>query len=143
VALPDPDPGLVIAYAYLWRDEAKPGCEESAKDRPAVIVLSVTTGGGEKIVTVAPVTHRRPAKERDGIEIPAPTKLRLGMDEAPSWIIASDLNQFVWPGIDLRPIRRGSTEFAYGALPRGLYRLLRDRVLELAKARLLQITPRS
>ena len=142
MALPSPRPGLVIGYSYLWRDEARRDREEGAKDRPVVIVLSIMNQGGETIVTVAPVTHRAPAVEREGVEIPAATKRRLGLDDRPSWIIASDLNQFVWPGVDLRPVRRDAAEIAYGALPRGLYRLLRDRVIDLAREHGLQIAPR-
>jgi hypothetical protein len=41
VALPEPVPGLVIGYAYLWRDEAPRGQDKGLKDRPCVIVLAV------------------------------------------------------------------------------------------------------
>ena len=49
VAIPDPSPGLVIRYAYLWKREADRRRTEGTKDRPGVVVLSVTTGkaGGE------------------------------------------------------------------------------------------------
>jgi hypothetical protein len=36
--LPDPKPGLVIHYSYLWAHEHARGHEEGVKDRPAVIV---------------------------------------------------------------------------------------------------------
>lgn len=39
--LPEPKPGRVIGYAYLWRDQAAKGREEGIKDRPCVIVLAV------------------------------------------------------------------------------------------------------
>jgi hypothetical protein len=142
VALPAPVPGLVIGYAYLWRDEARRGVEEGRKDRPAVIVLAVQEKLGETIVTVAPISHRRPNDPEEGIEIPALTKARLGLDEQPSWIIASDLNQFVWPGADLRPTRRGSDEFAYGLVPRTLYLALRQKVLAIARRGRLAVTGR-
>jgi hypothetical protein len=142
VALPDPEPGLVIAYAYLWRDEALAGQEEGGKDRPCVIVLSVIREDGRTSVVVAPVTHSPPSNPALAVEIPAPTKARLGLDDARSWIVLSDLNRFLWPGVDLRPIARGSRRFAYGLLPAGLYREVRDKVLALARAGRTALTTR-
>jgi len=132
VALPKPSPGLVIGYAYLWRNEVLKGLEEGRKDRPCVVVLAAETVEGRTIVTVAPITHTPPAWASSAIEISAATKKRLGLDGQRSWIIASDLNRFVWPGVDLRPISRGSQTYHYGVLPAALYRELRDKVLELA-----------
>ncbi len=142
MALPDPVPGLVIGYAYLWRNEVLRGQEEGRKDRPCVIVLSVRSEDGKTVVTVAPVTHSPPAHPETAIEIPSWTKQRLGLDTAPSWIIAADLNRFVWPGVDLRPIARGEATYACGLLPAALYRELRDRVLALARPRRVGVTPR-
>ena len=39
--IPNPEPGLVISYAYLWHHEHQAGREEGQKDRPSVIVLAV------------------------------------------------------------------------------------------------------
>lgn len=133
MALPDPVPGLVIGYAYLWRHEALRGLEDGRKDRPCVIVLAIETVEGRTVVTVAPITHTPPEQPELAIEIPPATKARLGLDAGRSWIVAADLNRFIWPGVDLRPVRRGSRDYAYGLLPPGLYRAVRDRVLELAR----------
>jgi hypothetical protein len=143
VALPEPVPGLVISYAYLWRDEALRGQEEGRKDRPCVIILSVEETDGRIIVTVAPITHSPPAYTESALEIPAATKQRLGLDSERSWVIAADLNRFVWPGVDLRPIRRGARTYAYGQIPAVFYRQLRDRVVALARAGRASVTPRS
>ena len=143
MGLPDPTPGLVVGYAYLWRDEALRGREEGRKDRPCVIVLSVQIENGQTVVTVAPVTHTPPAHPDSAIEIPAQTKKRLGLDTQRSWIIAADLNRFVWPGVDLRPVKRGSSDYSYGELPDALYRRLRDRVVALARASRAAVTRRT
>jgi hypothetical protein len=143
VALPKPVPGLVIRYAYLWRDEARRGQDEGRKDRPCVIVLSVETIEGRTVVTVAPVTHAAPERADAAVEIPAATKRRLGLDNERSWIVASDLNRFVWPGVDLRPLAPGSERYAYGLLPTNLYRQVRDRVVALARAGKLAFTSRT
>ena len=140
--LPEPVPGLVISYAYLWRDEALAGREEGRKDRPCVVVLAVRPLKGGIVVTVAPITHLPPRHPDAAIEVPAATKARLGLDGDRSWIVPADLNQFIWPGVDLRPIRRGETRFDYGLLPASLYRRLRDRVLALARAGRARATSR-
>jgi hypothetical protein len=142
VALPEPVAGLVIGYAYLWRNEALRGREAGAKDRPCVIVLSVQSVDGQTVVTVAPIIHTPPADASLAIEIPAGTKKRLGLDDQRSWIIAADLNRFIWPGVDLRPTARNNHAFAYGLLPPNLYREVRDRVRALARAGHARLTAR-
>lgn len=133
--LPAPQPGLVIRYAYLWRDEARRGRDEGSKDRPCVVVLSVRDRGGDIVVTVAPVTHSPPPSSSRAVEIPAATKRRLGLDELPSWIVTHDLNEFVWPGPDIRPIPgRTPGAFAYGLLPTGLYHAVRREIIEHVRA---------
>ncbi|MDF0490607.1 hypothetical protein PX554_20960 [Sphingomonas sp. H39-1-10] len=37
--IPEPVPGLVIRYAYLWSHEAKVGHEEGSEDRPCAVLL--------------------------------------------------------------------------------------------------------
>ncbi len=132
--IPEPKVGLVICYAYLWRDEARRGLEEGSKDRPCVIIIATHEVDGATVVTVAPITHTPPRKDEaaNAIELPAATKARLGLDNARSWAVASDLNQFVWPGVDLRPTRRGGQEVAFGVLPTTMTAALRQRILELA-----------
>ncbi len=141
LALPEPVPGLVIRYAYLWYEEAEAGAEEGRKDRPAVIVLALRREGDETVVLVAPVTHRAPDDPVAAIEIPLVTKRRLGLDSERSWIVADDLNQFVWPGPDLRAGSDGS--FAYGELPAALFQKLRARVLALARGGGGRVTERT
>lgn len=141
--LPDPAPGLVIGYAYLWRDEAARGLEEGRKDRPCVIVLSVQTVESRAVVTVAPITHTPRGRPDQAVEIPAATKARLGLDSGRSGIIASDLNRFIWPGVDLRPIARGSQRYDYGLLPSDLFRQVRDKILRLARTGRAAMTARN
>lgn len=51
--LPDPFPGLVLHYSYLWHDQPRRGLEERSKDRPRVVVLAVSREDGNTLVTVA------------------------------------------------------------------------------------------
>jgi hypothetical protein len=142
VPLPLPEPGLVISYSYLWHSEYERDQEEGLKDRPCAIILVAEDGAGETVVTVVPVTHRQP--EGDAVEIPLAVKSRLRLDEARSWAVVSEVNRFVWPGPDLRPVPRGDPErFDYGFLPPSLFRQIRDRLLAAAAAQKLKVVPRS
>lgn len=128
--VPEPVPGLVIRYSYLWSHEAKSGHEEGSKDRPCAVLLTATTKVGATVVTVLPVTHTPPSDERLAVEIPHATKVRLGLDDDRSWVILSELNHFQWPGPDLRPVPGDpSAEVAYGQLPAALYETIRKRWL--------------
>ena len=117
MAIPTPEPGLVISYAYLWDYEAESGQDEGRKDRPCVIALAVERQpDGETVVTVLPVTHRPPDNAAAAVEIPQAVKRHLGLDDARSWVVVSEGDQFVWPGYDLRK-RPGSDRYDYGFLP--------------------------
>lgn len=118
MALPAPAPGLVICYSYLWHKEKAAGAIEGRKDRPCAIVVATTDAHGDTIVYVVPVTHGRPA-DPHAVQLPPTVKRKLGLDSGPSWIVTSELNQFVWPGFDRRPIsRRQRNRFAWGFLPK-------------------------
>ena len=126
MGIPTPEPGLVIAYAYLWDYEAQSGQEEGRKDRPCVIALAVERQpDGETLVTVLPVTHRPPDDEAAAVEIPRAVKRHLGLDDARSWVIISEGDQFVWPGYDLRKTP-SSDRYDYGFLPPRLFQKILD-----------------
>jgi len=128
--LPEPEPGLVIRYAYLWRSESERGQDEGAKDRPCAIVLATKRDGGKTTVIVAPITHSQPRDAEAAVEIPAATKARLRLDHQRSWVITNEVNVFTWPGPDLRPVERNDPArgFAYWHLPRGLTKAILESV---------------
>ena len=133
MALPAPHPGLVICYSYLWHAEYQDGQDEGVKDRPCAIVLTTSDEEGELIVTVVPLTRTAPADPEDAVEIPRATKKRLGLDNEPSWAVVSEVNRFVWPGPDLRPIPKQSPgRFDYGVLPPGLFKQITERLRQRA-----------
>jgi hypothetical protein len=144
VSFPDPEVGLVIRYAYLWRDEAVRGREEGVKDRPCLIVLAMKTSDGASQVVVVPITHSPPEPATKAVEIPAATARRLGFDTARSWIITREMNSFVWPGPDLRPAQVGKPGEgpAFGFVPKSLARKVLDAVREHRREGLLTITDR-
>jgi hypothetical protein len=117
MALPEPEPGLVISYAYLWHHEHETGQDEGRKDRPCVIVVALERASdGATVVTVAPVTHRPPDDRDAAVEIPQTIKQHLGLDPQRSWVVVTEGNKFVWPGFDLRKVP-GTERFDYGFLP--------------------------
>lgn len=120
MGLPEPKPGLVIRYAFLWGREAARGQEEGSKDRPCAVVLTTKKDGDRTQVIVAPITHSPPDKDTPAVEIPAATKQRLGLDHERSWIITNEVNVFEWPGPDVRPVPEARPDserrFAYGML---------------------------
>jgi hypothetical protein len=144
VALPEPVPGLVIRYSYLWAEEHRRGQEEGVKDRPCAIVLVTADAQGEQWVTVLPVTHTPPANREFSVEIPAATKRRLGLDDERSWVVLSEANRFLWPGPDLRPARQGDARtVAYGQLPYALFEEIRQKFIAAIRARRAGVVPRS
>ena len=143
MSLPTPEPGLVIPYAYLWRHEHRKGQEEGRKVRPSVIVLAVQNSKcGAPRVTVAPITHTPPARDGEAVELPPRVKQALGLDDDRSWIVLDEVNQFAWPGYDIRPVPGSKDRFAYGFIPPKLYDVVIRRILELATDRRVAEIPR-
>ena len=66
MAFPAAQPGLVIAYAYLWVHEQGQGLEEGRKDRPCAIVAARQIIEGREVVTVIPITHSPDDKAKAG-----------------------------------------------------------------------------
>ncbi len=143
MGFPDPQPGQVIRYAYLWRDEFERGQDEGLKDRPCAVLLTVTRGADDVEVVVLPVTHAPPSDPALAVEIPALTKRRLGLDDQASWIVVTEANRFIWPGPDLRPVRGlGPDSVLLGLLPRGVFVEMREKFLSAAKAGQGRFVPR-
>ena len=135
-----PEIGLVIRHAYLWWNEARSGREEGVKDRPCVIVHARQNEHHETEVFIAPITHTAPEAPERAMEIPTATKKRLRLDAEPSWIIATEVNRFVWPGPDIRPVPGGGT--AYGLLPASMSADLVDQIKKNARDRSISVVSR-
>lgn len=141
--MPKPAPGLVIRFGYVWKREAEAGRESGAKDRPCVIVLAVETVEGRPVVTVVPITHTQPDDEAMGVRLLEKVQRQLGLDTEPAWVVVSEVNRFIWPGPDLRPISADKPDtFAYGFLPRDLLLDIRDRMAAWHRAHRVSIVRR-
>ncbi|MHB1304547.1 MAG: hypothetical protein ACYCZB_13880 [Acidiphilium sp.] len=70
---------------------------------------------------MAPVTHSPPDDASTAFELPLAVKRHLGLDDERSWVILDEVNEFGWPGFDLRRLPRSRDSFAYGFLPPRLF----------------------
>ena len=128
MALPSPAPGLVISYSYLWHCP-RGGRNGRPQGSPCAIVLTAADEEGDLRVYVVPVTHSAPSDDPHAVELPPSVKRRLGLDDAPSWIVTNELNRFVWPGYDLRPVARSKPDtLAWGFLPENVFSAVKRRI---------------
>ncbi|HEY0130299.1 MAG TPA: type II toxin-antitoxin system PemK/MazF family toxin [Allosphingosinicella sp.] len=137
-----PEPADVISYSYLWAREAAAGEESGRKDRPAVVVVARIEAAAGPLILVAPVTHSAPEKATDAVEIPTAVKKQLGLDADRSWIVVTELNRFIWPGPDIRPMPETGAPF-YDALPDWLFERVRSGVLQHSGRGRLKVTERT
>lgn len=118
-----PQPGDVICYDYLWRDDEENGKTVGAKDRPCAIVVTVASKDGSDKVFVAAITHTPPSSSERGIEIPVKVAKHLGLDDERSWIKTHELNYFKWEEgrlpVGVIPIEPDG-KYVYGSLPDAL-----------------------
>lgn len=134
MAIPEPKPGLVIRYDYLWSNEAAAGRDEG-KDRPACLVAASDSSVRPRFVVILPITHSPPDEGTVGIEIPARVRQALGLDDAPSWVIVSEYNVDEWPNSGLAPLSSRPGVFSYGFIPPRLFAQVKEKFLELSEQR--------
>jgi hypothetical protein len=133
----------VISYAYLWHHEYRAGRQEGVKDRPCVIIVSVRNAtDGSTMVRVAPVTHSPPDNPLAAFEIPKAVKRHLGLDSDRSWIVLDEVNEFAWPGFDLRSIPSARGSFTYGFFPPNLFNAVIAKLVRLWTEGRGKATPR-
>lgn len=141
MAIPNPEPGLVVHFNYLWSREFERGREEARYPRPCAIVLSYRrTVDGAMIVLLAPITHSAPRPNDRAIEIPPAVKKHLGLDDLRSWVIVDEVNEAAWPGYDLQTNAKG--DYAYGFVPPALFQRIKDEMMQVLKASRLRRVPR-
>ncbi|WP_366556076.1 hypothetical protein [Aquibaculum sediminis] len=134
MVLPEPKPGLVIHYDYLWTHEAATG-RDQGKDRPTCLVAATDALVRPRHVVLLPITHRPPSGDVVGIEIPAKVRKAIGLDDEPCWVIVSEHNIDEWPNGGLSPLPGKRNTFSYGFVPPGLFAKIKASFLELARAK--------
>lgn len=142
--LPEPQPGRVISYAYLWCREAAEGRTEGRKTRPSAIILATRKDGDSAPkVAVVPITHSPPLDPSTAMELPLRVQKHLGLDDsAKSWVVLNEINVFRWPGFDLQPIGPAKDKYDYGVLPPKFFDAIIKRMGEIQLQGLLKSTSR-
>ncbi|WP_027676907.1 hypothetical protein [Agrobacterium larrymoorei] len=141
MTLPEPVPGLVIRYNYLWRKQELDGRTEGDKDRPCAIILSSRKTGQ---VTVIPITHSppEPGEEDLSIEIPVEICRHCGLDDGGNYIRLGETNRFIWPGPHLRPLPSDFSRVDYGILPQEFFEHVLSQVIEMVQKGMVSLTKR-
>jgi hypothetical protein len=127
---------MVVRYSFLWSSEARTGETEGRKDRPCVVITAVrSTPDGRFRVRVLPITHR-PTELHRSVEIPLKVRRYLGLDTDASWIVLDEVNEFFWPGVDLRPVSRSKPGvWTFGILPNEIFEEIRAKLRAILQQR--------
>jgi hypothetical protein len=71
-------------------------------------------------------------------------KRALGLDAEPAWIVTTEMNSFIWPGPDIRPVPgKPPGTLIYGKVPDDLLEKAVRSFLENRKRRRAQIVSRT
>ena len=130
--LPDPRPGLVFRYDYLWNREAGAG-RNQGKERPACLMAASDSTTQPRFVIILPITHTPPTGNTVAIELPPKIRQAIGLDDAPGWVIVSEHNVDEWPNGGLAPLPDRPGVFTYGFIPPALFARIKARFLTLAQ----------
>ena len=121
MALPNPQPGLVIGYDFLFREQADAGLVTAPKPHPAAIILVVRQGDQTRVSLLA-ISHMapRPGDEVFRLKLTSAECREMGLDAAAHWINLRDINAFDWPGYDLVRSAPGGG-FVYGRMSKATF----------------------
>lgn len=145
MTLPVPVPGLVIRYAFLWKEDYDEGRYEASKDRPCAIVVAARMKETAAVqVVVVPITHAPPdPKDRSAsLEMPSRIAKALGLDGERHWVRLTQLNRFIWPGYDLRPRADDHSRMDYGLIPEAFFNEIKAAIRAEDRRKKLFLTPR-
>lgn len=120
----------------LWNSQ-----DEGLKDGRVVAVLATVKTGDKMQLFVAPITHSAPGRAANAIAMPANVKRDLGLDRERSWIVTTEVNCFLWPGPDVRPL--GGGDPFYGTIPDWLFVQVREAIGGRAERGVMTATPRT
>jgi hypothetical protein len=99
-------------------------------------VAAVKREEGAVRVVVVPITHSPPRDAKGGIEIPSKVGAWLGLDDERSWVILDELNDFTWPGADIRQVLGAPKgTFHYGFIPPNLFEQIKKGIIALDASR--------
>jgi hypothetical protein len=81
------------------------------------------------------MTHR-PSEASRSVAVPPKVKRHLGLDADASWIVLDEVNEFIWPGVDLRPVSRAKPGvWTFGVLPSEIFEEIRIKLRAVVEQR--------
>ena len=146
--LPEAEPGLVVAYEYLWRRRA--ATRTADKTRPCRVVAIYfqdepddADPGGPPVTKVVylPISHVPPRPDQSAHELTAHAKSAAGLDAARQWVVVSECNLDTWPA-DLRQVPGRPGQFHYGYLPPVEFERIKARFLAHVRGKRLKTVRR-
>lgn len=126
--LPEPEPGLIFRYDYLWDREARAG-RNTSKERPVCVAITIDASEEPRIVIILPITHSKPSGGTVGVEIPEAVRRALRLDAERCWIIVSEANVDEWPNAGIATVPGKVPSLSYGYLPPDLYAVVKKKML--------------
>lgn len=105
-----------------------------------VVIARIEAKAGTELI-VAPVTHSAPDATDESLEMPANVKRDLRLDRDRSWIVLTEMNRFIWPGPDIRPVGEAGDPY-YGAIPDWLFVQVRAAIGDRVRTGKLRVTKR-
>lgn len=135
MSLPDPRPGLVVGYDFLFREQADAGMENASKPHPAAIILVLDENVQTRVSLVA-ISHSPPSPSEAPYRLNLnPSECRaMGLDSADHWINLRDINSFDWPGYDLVRSAPGGN-YVYGNMPKSTFIRVVDALRKISGRR--------
>lgn len=129
MSVPNPVPGLVIGYEFLFRTDKEKGRENAAKPHPCAIIIVNKEIDERTRVTVLAISHLPPRKSDEKFYLPlSPQECAdAGLDAMPQWINIQDANSFDWPGFDLAKTAPDGS-YTYGKLRKATFKRVVDAV---------------
>ena len=130
--LPKPEPGLIIGYGFLFREDEEAGRENVDRPHPCAVILVAEDAPGRRVSLLA-ISHSPPSPSQAGHHMKLrPAECRqMGLDSADHWINLRDINSFDWPGYDLAPISPDKS-FVFGRMNKPTFTRLVEALKECA-----------
>ncbi len=139
---PEPQPGQIIRFDYLWKREEERGAMQGMKDRPCVVLAKTTCEHtGAEAVIVCPITHSPPYEDQECVRISKKDSRQMGLSKSEQWVKTDEANVVPWsdPGI----IRATPTKWLFGRVPKYAFEAIRQSVLDCSKKQRLEMVNRS
>lgn len=142
----NPEPGLVIRYDFLWKEEEEAGKIDGLKDRPcAIIIVAEPDQNNSSNVFLCPITHSPIQVGETGMEVPAKLARHLRLDSAISWVKTHQINTVIWEEnrLPYGVVPAFKDQVVFGKLPQSFAQKIFQQVKDNLNNKTLKSTKRS